>query len=51
MTHRRAYRELPDEELTAETDDAIRAMMDAAEQDTAERRTRGKLRPPLRDDE
>ena len=47
MVKRRAYRELPDEELPAEADHAIRAMIDAAEQDITERRARGELRPSL----
>jgi hypothetical protein len=43
MTKRRQYRELPDVEVSHEIDQEIRSMIDAAERDIAERRTRGDL--------
>lgn len=47
MSKRHQYRELPDMELPLDLDEEVRAMIQVAERDVAERRARGQLRPVL----
>ncbi len=47
MLKRRAYREIPDQELSEALDETIRASIDAAERDIEERRRHGSVRPAV----